>query len=65
MATRMGDEEMDEECENCSRETPHEVNIELLTESRKEKNAEFSREPYRVTTCRVCGTETLTRMNNA
>jgi len=65
MATRIDDEEMAEECDQCSRETPHEVSIQLLTESRKEKNAEFSREPYRVTTCRVCGTETLTRMNNA
>ena len=64
MATRIDDEEMVEECDECSRETPHEVSIQLLTESRKEKNAEFSREPYRVTTCRICGTETLTRMNN-
>jgi len=61
----MDDEERSEECDECSRETPHEVSIRLRTESRKEENAEFSREPYRVTTCRVCGMETLTRMNNA
>jgi hypothetical protein len=61
----MDDDRMAEECETCSRETPHEVSIKLRTESRKEENAEFSREPYRVTTCRVCGAETSTRMNNA
>ena len=55
---------MAENCETCNGETPHEVGIRLLTESRKEKNAEFSREPYRVTTCRICGEETLTRMND-
>jgi hypothetical protein len=61
----MDDDRMDEDCEQCSRETPHEVAITLLTESHKEENAEFSREPYRVATCRVCGAETTTRMNNA
>lgn len=65
MATRMDDEGMSEKCTECGRETPHEVSIELLTESRKEENAEFSREPYRVSTCRVCGAEETVRMNNA
>ncbi len=65
MATRIDDDRMDEECETCRSETPHEVSIKLLTESHKEENAEFSREPYRVATCRVCGAETTTRMNNA
>lgn len=65
MATRMDDESMSEKCTECGRETPHEVSIQLLTESRKEENAEFSREPYRVSTCRVCGAEESVRMNNA
>lgn len=65
MATRIDDEGMSEECSDCGRETAHEVNIELRTESRKQENAEFSREPYRVSTCRVCGTEKSVRMNNA
>jgi hypothetical protein len=65
MATRIDDEGMSESCTECGRETPHEVSIQLLTESRKEENAEFSREPYRVATCRVCGTEETVRMNNA
>jgi len=65
MATRLDDGAMSEECAECGRETPHEVSIELLTESRKEENAEFSREPYRVSQCRVCGAERSVRMNNA
>ena len=54
-----------EDCEDCDRETPHEVAIEMRTESAKAENAEFSREPYRVSECTVCGIETTTRMNNA
>ena len=65
MATSIDDGGMVELCEECGRETPHDVNIRLLTESKKEQNAEFSREPYRVSTCRVCGTESALRMNNA
>jgi len=58
-------DEMAETCENCGEQTPHAVSVELKTESEKEENAEFSREPYRVSTCLVCGRETTTRMNNA
>jgi hypothetical protein len=65
MATSIDDERMAEECADCGRETPHDVRIQLLTESRKVENAEFSREPYRVATCRVCGSEESVRMNNA
>lgn len=54
-----------EECPTCERETPHSVSLEILTESNKPKNAQFSREPYRVSTCRICGTESTLRMNNA
>jgi predicted nucleic-acid-binding Zn-ribbon protein len=61
----MDDDVMTEECTECGRETAHEVCIRLLTESGKEKNAEFSREPYRVATCQVCGAEEFVRMNNA
>ncbi|MFB6068472.1 MAG: hypothetical protein ABEJ90_00920 [Halobacterium sp.] len=56
---------MTETCENCGAETPHTVSVELRTESSKSENAEFSREPYRVSTCRSCGEETSQRMNNA
>ena len=65
MATRMDDERMAEKCEECNCETPHEVCIQLLTESKNETNAQFSREPYRVSTCRACGAEETVRMNNA
>ena len=64
MSIASDDSAMAENCETCDGETLHEVGIRLLTESRKNKNAEFSREPYRVTTCRICGEETLTRMND-
>jgi hypothetical protein len=54
-----------EVCPDCERETPHVVNVKILTESAQSHNAEFSREPYRVSECRVCGATTTTRMNNA
>ncbi|NIB99595.1 hypothetical protein [Halobacterium sp. R2-5] len=54
-----------EQCPDCRREQPHEVSIDILTESDDDQNAEFSREPYRVAECRACGATTKTRMNNA
>lgn len=54
-----------EPCDACGRDTPHDVSIRLLTESQRAENAEFSREPYRVAVCRLCGAERSTRMNNA
>ncbi|MES3516495.1 MAG: hypothetical protein PPP58_02410 [Natronomonas sp.] len=65
MSTQLNDDGIQELCETCGRKTPHDVSIELLTESTKEENAEFSREPYRVASCRLCGTEETLRMNNA
>lgn len=54
-----------EECSTCDATTPHQVRIELLTEGGDGENAEYSREPYRITECRACGETTSTRMNNA
>lgn len=54
-----------ERCTDCGRETPHDVNVEIKTESDKAENAAFSREPYRVSECRICGSTTTIRMNNA
>lgn len=66
MATKPhGDDTMAEECDSCGHETPHHVVVQIRTESTKPENAQFSREPYRVSTCRVCGTEDAIRMNNA
>lgn len=56
---------MTEACEDCGRDTHHDVSVEIRTESRKKENAEFSREPYRVATCQVCGSTRSQRMNNA
>jgi len=46
-------------------ETPHSVAIELRTESDRSENTEFSREPYRVSTCMSCDGTTALRMNDA
>ncbi|MFC6724205.1 hypothetical protein ACFQE1_07420 [Halobium palmae] len=54
-----------EQCSDCGRQTSHSVSIELVTESERERNAEFSREPYRVTECDVCGSTERFRMNDA
>ncbi|MDH5019360.1 DUF7835 family putative zinc beta-ribbon protein [Halobacterium rubrum] len=54
-----------ERCENCSSQTTHRVSVELRTENEGGENAAFSREPYRVATCRACGEETSQRMNDA
>ncbi|MDL0130290.1 hypothetical protein PNP59_04970 [Halobacterium salinarum] len=59
------DTETTDACNQCGRETHHTVKIELRVESDKEKNAEFSREPYRVATCSNCGTKHVQRMNHA
>ncbi|WP_435197124.1 hypothetical protein [Natronomonas sp. EA1] len=63
--THRDDDSMLEECPSCERETPHSVSVQILTESTKAENAQFSREPYRVATCQACEHETKTRMNNA
>jgi ribosomal protein L37E len=57
--------ELTEECAECGARTPHTVSIELKTESTKETNQAFSREPYRVTECSACGDTRSQRMNNA
>jgi hypothetical protein len=63
-ATKQGGD-IHEGCTACERETPHAVSVEILTENAASENAAFSREPYRVSKCLVCGTTTTTRMNNA
>ncbi|MFC7026403.1 hypothetical protein ACFQJ5_00350 [Halomicroarcula sp. GCM10025324] len=67
MATTKQDVDHEEGCTACESETPHAVSVEILTESPdvESETAAFSREPYRVSTCLVCGTTTTTRMNNA
>ncbi|MFC6726772.1 hypothetical protein ACFQE1_20840 [Halobium palmae] len=66
MATQPSDlDGVAESCPECTRETTHKVRVELRTESSKDENSEFSREPYRVSTCMECGNETTRRMNNA
>lgn len=50
-----------ETCEECDRETPHAVTIRIHTESTKAQNRSYSRQPYRESECRRCGTETVLR----
>lgn len=64
MATNPRADEMVEECEVCGQETPHTVTIQLVTESTNPENSEYSREPYRISECRVCGRENALRMNH-
>lgn len=54
-----------ETCVDCGQETVHDVRIEIRTESEKSENTRYSREPYRVAICQLCGVETVCRMNNA
>lgn len=54
-----------ERCDHCSRETPHDVAISILSESDEPGKAAFSRQPYRRTQCRACGEVSLTRLNAA
>lgn len=67
MMTTTGDSIPDttEVCDACDAETPHTVRVDILTESPNPKNAEFSREPYRISKCNICGETETTRMNNA
>jgi len=55
---------MTEHCPSCGTDTLHAVSVQIRTESRKEENARFSREPYRVAECQRCGERTCQRMNN-
>ena len=55
---------MNEHCPGCDADTEHDVSLEIRTESQREENAQFSREPYRVATCKTCDTESVTRMNS-
>jgi len=62
--TRDSFDGLTEYCETCEMDTLHQVSVQMRTESTKDENAEFSREPYRVTECQRCGTRTSQRMND-
>ena len=65
MAAQPAKDDMVEYCGTCAESTPHDAYIELRTESAKETNAQYSREPYRVARCTVCGESNTQRMNDA
>jgi hypothetical protein len=62
--TRDSFDGMTEHCDVCDGETLHEVSVQMRTESSKTENAQFSREPYRVTECQRCGHRRSQRMND-
>jgi hypothetical protein len=64
VTTATTDSQPSERCDNCDAMTPHQITIEIVTESEKDSNAAFSREPYRVTECQQCGTTTKQRAND-
>ncbi|MFC7176045.1 hypothetical protein [Halosegnis marinus] len=64
-STSPADDGFTENCPTCDTETCHDVSVRIFTESTEAENAAFSREPYRVSVCRVCGHEERVRMNNA
>ncbi len=64
VSTSTADNQPTEWCEKCDAMTSHQVAIEIVTESKENSNASFSREPYRVTKCQQCGSATKQRANN-
>jgi len=54
---------IDEPCETCRHETPHEVAIELRSESRTNENTQYARQPYRISLCTRCGEELVSRVH--
>lgn len=63
--TGRADNSRTEYCPSCRTDQPHDVSITLLTENEDSDNAAYSREPYRVAVCRICGRRTERRMNDA
>ncbi|MEE6211045.1 hypothetical protein U3A55_12910 [Salarchaeum sp. III] len=55
----------DEPCPVCDATTTHAVAIELRQECPDGDNSAYSREPYRVTECTVCGASRASRVRSA
>ncbi|WP_232686095.1 hypothetical protein [Halobacterium zhouii] len=64
MTTTTPNTDVREFCDVCDKKTAHAVQIELRVESTKTENQEFSREPYRVSTCADCESTSTMRMNH-
>lgn len=56
-----------ESCTGCGEDTEHQVRLQILEENNSpdRESRSFSREPYRVSKCAVCGETERVRMNNA
>ncbi|MGB9986682.1 hypothetical protein [Salarchaeum japonicum] len=55
----------DEPCPICEATTQHVVTIEVRQERPDGENCAYSREPYRVTECTVCGDSRASRVRSA
>jgi ribosomal protein L44E len=62
--TRDSFDGLSEYCDTCENETLHQISVQMRTESTKNENAQFSREPYRVAECQRCGDRSSQRMND-
>jgi len=62
--TRDSFDGLSEYCDTCESETLHQISVQMRTESTKDENAQFSREPYRVAECQRCGDRSSQRMND-
>ncbi|QDX39941.1 hypothetical protein [Salarchaeum sp. JOR-1] len=60
-----GPQRHDEPCPVCDATTTHLVTIELRQEGPDGENCAYSREPYRVTECTVCGRSRASRVRSA
>lgn len=56
-----------EPCVGCGEDTEHQVRLQIMEENSgpDDRSRSFSREPYRVSECVVCGEQEILRMNNA
>lgn len=56
-----------EPCVGCGEDTEHRVRLQIMEENSgpDDRSRSFSREPYRVSECAVCGEREIVRMNNA
>lgn len=54
-----------ERCDDCGDRTPHVATIEFLVESVDSEHSANSRQPYRVSECRDCGSTSRKRATNA
>lgn len=56
---------MRERCATCDEVRAHEISIDLLVGSEDGADQNYSRDPYRIAECQVCGSTTKVRLTSA